>query len=304
MKPVPADREAAAVEGAGLRRSRRSRGSSPTESRAPGRGARARHWRAAVRRGRTLDCRTGSIFGGASEAQRQQSHRRLPAAARKFCRLAAVMRQAYRHATGLRSCSNDCERPIICIDRWLWCARFFAKDTPPSPAQAVSGGKVHLNGVRVKPAHAVQTGDHQPRHWRRARRVRALAAARRAPATEAQACYGELPVSIERDAKRPWCCATGGPQPAATGYLLDKRDRRRLVVPAAADAPRQARGPRQLASRTAQLAGDGRKPRSAPPTSCCGASWKASGSRSALRFACSTPTLKTMLPTRPIARQR
>jgi len=43
------------------------------------------------------------------------------------------------------------------IDRWLWCTRLFKSRT--LAAEAVSGGKVHLNGQRVKPAHAVRIGD-------------------------------------------------------------------------------------------------------------------------------------------------
>lgn len=43
------------------------------------------------------------------------------------------------------------------IDRWLWCTRQFKSRT--LAADAVAGGKVHLNGQRVKPAHGVRTGD-------------------------------------------------------------------------------------------------------------------------------------------------
>jgi ribosome-associated heat shock protein Hsp15 len=43
------------------------------------------------------------------------------------------------------------------IDRWLWCTRLFKSRT--LAAEAVSGGKVHVNGRRVKPAHAVGIGD-------------------------------------------------------------------------------------------------------------------------------------------------
>ncbi|MDA8166020.1 MAG: S4 domain-containing protein [Desulfobacteraceae bacterium] len=43
------------------------------------------------------------------------------------------------------------------IDKWLWAARFFK--TRSSAAQAVTGGKVHLNGARTKPAKGVKTGD-------------------------------------------------------------------------------------------------------------------------------------------------
>jgi ribosome-associated heat shock protein Hsp15 len=43
------------------------------------------------------------------------------------------------------------------IDRWLWCTRLFKSRS--LAAEAVSGGKVHVNGRRVKPAHAVGVGD-------------------------------------------------------------------------------------------------------------------------------------------------
>lgn len=43
------------------------------------------------------------------------------------------------------------------IDKWLWAARFFK--TRSLAAAAVSGGKIHVNGARVKPARAVKPGD-------------------------------------------------------------------------------------------------------------------------------------------------
>ncbi len=43
------------------------------------------------------------------------------------------------------------------LDKWLWAARFFK--TRALATEAVQGGKVHLNGQRVKPARAVQPGD-------------------------------------------------------------------------------------------------------------------------------------------------
>lgn len=43
------------------------------------------------------------------------------------------------------------------LDKWLWAARFYK--TRDHAAEAVSGGKVSLNGGRVKPARQVRIGD-------------------------------------------------------------------------------------------------------------------------------------------------
>ena len=43
------------------------------------------------------------------------------------------------------------------IDKWLWAARFFK--TRGLASTAVTGGKVHVNGERVKSAKAVHVGD-------------------------------------------------------------------------------------------------------------------------------------------------
>jgi len=43
------------------------------------------------------------------------------------------------------------------LDKWLWAARFFK--TRPLAAEAISGGKVHLNGQRCKPGKEVKIGN-------------------------------------------------------------------------------------------------------------------------------------------------
>src|SRR5210317_1562851 len=84
------------------------------------------------------------------------------------------------------------------IDKWLWAARFFK--TRSMAAQAVTGGKVHVNGARIKPARQVQPGDEL-----RIRRgelefiviVQGLSDKRR-PAKEAQLLYEETEFSMQQ----------------------------------------------------------------------------------------------------------
>ena len=43
------------------------------------------------------------------------------------------------------------------LDKWLWAARFFK--TRSVARDAVTGGKVHLNGNRAKPGRSISAGD-------------------------------------------------------------------------------------------------------------------------------------------------
>jgi len=44
-----------------------------------------------------------------------------------------------------------------CFDKWVWAARFFK--TRSLASDAVAGGKVHLNGKRIKPGKTLSVGD-------------------------------------------------------------------------------------------------------------------------------------------------
>jgi ribosome-associated heat shock protein Hsp15 len=51
----------------------------------------------------------------------------------------------------------DMNPDTVRIDKWLWAARFFK--TRSLATDAVDGGKVRLNGDRIKPARSVKIGD-------------------------------------------------------------------------------------------------------------------------------------------------
>lgn len=82
------------------------------------------------------------------------------------------------------------------LDKWLWAARFFK--TRALAAEAVAGGKVKVNGERVKAAKAIRPGDALNIHigpYEYVVRVRALSA-RRGPAPQAAKLYEESEPSI------------------------------------------------------------------------------------------------------------
>jgi len=84
------------------------------------------------------------------------------------------------------------------IDRWLFGVRLFKSRS--TAAGAVSGGKVHLNGERVKPSHGIKLGDALT-FTRSAVVFECVVAAvplRRGPASEAAQCYEETPASKAR----------------------------------------------------------------------------------------------------------
>ena len=81
------------------------------------------------------------------------------------------------------------------IDKWLWAARFYK--TRSLAAEAIAGGKVQVNGERVKRARPMQIGDEvriRQGPYEHQIIVRELSD-RRGPASDAARMYEEKPES-------------------------------------------------------------------------------------------------------------
>jgi ribosome-associated heat shock protein Hsp15 len=114
------------------------------------------------------------------------------------------------------------------IDKWLWAARFFK--TRSTATEAVAGGRVHVNGARVKPSRDVQIGDTVEirigqLEWVVA--VRGLSD-KRGPATAAAALYEETPESAAAREQRRLELRMSRPVGADLGARPTKQDRRRI----------------------------------------------------------------------------
>ena len=121
-----------------------------------------------------------------------------------------------------------CPVTEVRVDRWLWAARLFK--TRGAATEAVLGGRVRVNGVRVKPAKGVRAGDRLEVTVARARRELVVidVAEKRGPAAVAATLYEETPESVARREELALERRQSRPLGADLGARPTKRDRRRL----------------------------------------------------------------------------
>ncbi|MFW1754348.1 RNA-binding protein [Acinetobacter wanghuae] len=84
------------------------------------------------------------------------------------------------------------------VDKWVWAARFFK--TRSIAKNAIEGGKVHIDGERVKVSREVRVGMQltiQQGLEKKTVQIKALSDVR-GPAPVAQQLYDETPESIEK----------------------------------------------------------------------------------------------------------
>jgi ribosome-associated heat shock protein Hsp15 len=115
------------------------------------------------------------------------------------------------------------------LDKWLWAARLYK--TRSLATVAINGGKVHVDGVRVKPSRDARIGD--TISLTRGSEslevtVRALSD-KRGKAADAQALYEETTASINERAARAVLRKGRALKNPAPEKRPDKRSRRQII---------------------------------------------------------------------------
>ena len=114
------------------------------------------------------------------------------------------------------------------LDKWLWAARFFK--TRVLASAAVTGGKVHLAGNRIKPSRKVKLDDcfEVQRGYERFEVIVTGLSERRGSATAAQGLYRETDDSVARrvaEAEKRKLAMMQRPQSSSRP---DKKQRRKI----------------------------------------------------------------------------
>ncbi len=114
------------------------------------------------------------------------------------------------------------------LDKWLWAARFFK--TRALASEAVTGGKVHLAGHRIKPSRKVKINDcYEIRcGYERYQVIVTDISDRRGSASGAQTLYRETEVSIEKRADEAEKRKLAMMQRPQSDSRPDKKQRRKI----------------------------------------------------------------------------
>jgi ribosome-associated heat shock protein Hsp15 len=114
------------------------------------------------------------------------------------------------------------------VDKWLWAARFFR--TRSAATTAVVGGRIHVNGARVKPSKEVRVGDTVEVTIRSVKRTLEVTGVsdKRGPAAAAATLYVEAPESIRAREEAALERRLARPPGADLGERPTKLARRRL----------------------------------------------------------------------------
>jgi ribosome-associated heat shock protein Hsp15 len=114
------------------------------------------------------------------------------------------------------------------VDKWLWAARLVK--TRSLAAEAVKGGRVHVNGRAVKASREVRAGDEVEVTTGQVRRTVVVrgTAERRGPAREAALLYEETPESVAERERAAAERRAAGQTVVNLGGRPTKRDRRRF----------------------------------------------------------------------------
>lgn len=128
------------------------------------------------------------------------------------------------------SCSDRSKPELtrVRVDKWLWAARFFK--TRNLAKQAIEGGKVHIDGQRIKASKDIVLGltlNIRQEQDEREVLVIALSEHRRG-APEAALLYQETEASIERREKRDADRKAGMIDYIMSDHRPNKKERRQI----------------------------------------------------------------------------
>ena len=116
----------------------------------------------------------------------------------------------------------------IRVDKWLWAARFFK--TRSIAKTAIEGGKVHLDGQRVKVSREISVGETLviKQGWDEKEIVVRSLSAQRGPAPAARELYEETAASIEKREREAQARKAAGGAVARSTQKPGKHQRKAL----------------------------------------------------------------------------